>query len=81
MGLTSWAAFQKVNGKTMVMGDLVLLQDQVNSRSAHIDIVAIHQHMIQEKPRIIFLHYWGVGKTADLAKGLKAALDRASNVK
>jgi hypothetical protein len=44
-------------------------------RHADIQIVAIHQHMTGESPLIMFLHYWGVGPTQALAKGLKAALD------
>jgi hypothetical protein len=44
-------------------------------RGAGINIVAIHQHMTGESPRVMFLHYWGVGPTQALAKGLKAALD------
>jgi Domain of Unknown Function (DUF1259). len=44
-------------------------------RAAGINVVAIHQHMTGETPRIMFLHYWGVGPTAALAGGLKAALD------
>jgi hypothetical protein len=43
-------------------------------RGAGINVVAIHQHMVSEEPRIMFLHYWGIGRTADLAKGLKSAL-------
>jgi ABC-type branched-subunit amino acid transport system ATPase component len=42
---------------------------------AGINIVAIQNHIESESPRIVFLHYWGVGATTDLAKGLKAALD------
>jgi len=45
-------------------------------RGAGINIVAIHQHMIGETPRVIFLHYWGLGSTESLAKGLQAALAR-----
>ncbi|MGZ3427028.1 MAG: DUF1259 domain-containing protein, partial [Polyangia bacterium] len=41
-----------------------------------IDVVAIHQHMSGEQPRVLFLHYWGIGATAELARGLKAALDK-----
>jgi hypothetical protein len=41
-----------------------------------IEVVAVHNHMVQEKPRIFFLHYWGVGPAAQLAKGFRAALDR-----
>jgi len=44
-------------------------------RHSGINIVAIHNHMLMESPRVIFLHFWGVGKTTDLAKTLKAALD------
>ena len=44
-------------------------------QGAGIDIVAIHQHMAGEAPRIIFLHYWGVGSTDSLARGLRTALD------
>jgi len=44
-------------------------------RGAGINVVAIHNHMTEEAPRTIFLHYWGVGATEQLAKGVKAALD------
>ena len=43
-------------------------------RAANINIVAIHHHMTGEQPRVMFLHYWGIGRTTDLATGLKAAL-------
>ena len=43
-------------------------------RHAGISVVAIHQHMTGESPRVMFLHYWGVGRAEDLAKGLAAAL-------
>ena len=41
--------------------------------------MAIHQHMTGESPRVMFLHYWGVGPAEELAKGLRAALDRTGN--
>jgi len=44
-------------------------------RGAGINIVAIHHHMLEDSPRTVFLHYWGVGPTRELAQGLKAALD------
>jgi Domain of Unknown Function (DUF1259) len=44
-------------------------------RGANIDIVAIHNHMIGESPRYVFLHYWGVGRIDDLARGLRGALN------
>jgi hypothetical protein len=45
-------------------------------RENGIFIVAIHNHMTGEEPRMLFLHYWGVGPPSDLARGLRAALDR-----
>jgi hypothetical protein len=41
-----------------------------------IEVVAVHNHMVHEQPKIFFLHYWGVGNAEQLAKGLKAALDQ-----
>jgi len=41
-----------------------------------IEVVAVHNHMVHESPKIFFLHYWGVGKVDDLAKGFRAALDQ-----
>ena len=52
------------------------LQNVLKSlRGAGINFVAIHQHMSGEQPRVLFLHFWGIGRTEDLAKGIKAALD------
>jgi hypothetical protein len=48
-------------------------------RKANINIVSIHHHMVEEKPRIIFLHYWGKGKPTVLAQGIKATLDTEKN--
>jgi hypothetical protein len=42
----------------------------------NIEVVAVHNHMIHEQPRIFFLHYWGVGNAENLAKALKAALNQ-----
>ncbi|HEY3359324.1 MAG TPA: DUF1259 domain-containing protein [Polyangia bacterium] len=73
MGLTSWAAFTRAGAHTAVMGDIVLTEDQVN-----INVVAIHNHMTGETPRVLFLRYWGVGRTIDLARGLKTALGQTA---
>jgi hypothetical protein len=48
-------------------------------RAGGIDVVAIHNHMTDESPRILFLHYWGVGPTETLAKTLRAALDKTKH--
>jgi hypothetical protein len=62
------------------MGDYAMYENEVQNvlkalRAHGINIVAIHKHMTGEQPRVIFLHYWGIGSTVDLAKGLRAALD------
>jgi hypothetical protein len=80
MGVNTWAAFAGTSEKAVVDGDFAMtereLQDVLKAlRSHNINIVAIHNHMTGESPRIMFLHFWGVGSTADLARGIKAALD------
>jgi hypothetical protein len=80
MGINTWAAFAGSDQQAVVDGDFVMLENELQSvlkalRSAGINVVAIHNHIETETPRIVFLHYWGVGATSDLAKGLKTALD------
>jgi Domain of Unknown Function (DUF1259) len=80
MGINTWAAFVGGDQTAVVDGDFVMLEKELQSvlkalRGAGINVVAIHNHIETESPRIVFLHYWGVGSTTDLAKGLKAALD------
>lgn len=80
MGINTWAAFAGSDQQAVVDGDFVMLEKELQPvlkalRGAGINIVAIHNHIETESPRIVFLHYWGVGPTTDLAKGLKAALD------
>src|SRR5207253_6158200 len=79
MGVNTWAAFAGADDNAVVDGDFAVLEDELQPvlkslRHDGINIVAIHSHMTHENPRILFLHYWGRGKTADLAKALKAAL-------
>lgn len=90
MGVNTWAAFAGSDERAVVDGDFAMLESELQGvlkalRSAGISIVAIHHHMTGEQPRIVFLHYWGVGRTEDLARGLRAALDQtrhdASRVK
>jgi hypothetical protein len=83
MGVNTWAAFVGSNDKAVVDGDFAMLESELQPvlkalRGAGINIVAIHQHMTLESPRVVFLHYWGLGATRDLARGLKAALDTQS---
>jgi hypothetical protein len=80
MGVNTWAAFAGSDDQAIVDGDFAMLESELQGvlkalRKANINVVAIHQHMTGETPRILFLHFLGFGKTDGLAKGLKAALD------
>jgi hypothetical protein len=82
MGVNTWAAFAGSDEKAVVDGDFAMLESELQGvlkalRAAGIYVVAIHQHMTGETPRVLFLHYWGVGRVEDLARGLRAALDKA----
>ena len=81
MGLNTWAAFVGTNDDAAVAGDIAMLENEVNPvlkalRSNGLDVVAIHHHMINTQPMIIFLHYWGRGPADKLATGFKAAIDQ-----
>lgn len=83
MGINTWAAFAGSDDKAVVDGDFAMHESEVQDvlkalRKANINIVSIHQHMIGENPRIIFLHYWGTGSTEHLAKALRTALNATS---
>jgi len=80
MGLNTWAAFVGTNEDAAVAGDIAMLETEVTPtlkalRSHGLDVVAIHHHMINSRPIIIFLHYWGRGPADKLATGFKAAVD------
>ena len=80
MGVNTWAAFAGSDSNAFVDGDFAMhegeLQPVLKSlRAAGIHIVAIHNHMIHDEPRFIFLHYWGKGPAQKLAAGVKAAID------
>jgi hypothetical protein len=87
MGLTSWAAFTEgEKAPAMVMGDLVLLQDEVNpvmsaALGAGLDVTALHNHFFYDEPKVYFMHIGGEGETAKLAAGVKAALDAQKAVR
>ena len=80
MGVNTWAAFAGNDEKAVVDGDFAMYEHELQPvlrslRKSGINVVAIHNHMTFEDPRVIFLHYWGVGTAGDLARGVKAALD------
>ncbi|HEX2670365.1 MAG TPA: DUF1259 domain-containing protein [Polyangiaceae bacterium] len=80
MGVSTWAAFAGSNENALVDGDFAVGERELQPvlkalRAGGINIVAIHHHMTGETPRILFLHYWGRGKAAELASTVKNALD------
>ena len=80
MGVNTWAAFIGSDERALVDGDFAMQESELQGvlkalRSSGINIVAIHNHMAGEQPRIVFLHYWGVGSSVELARGLKKALE------
>ena len=79
LALGSWAAFAGTEADAMVMGDLVLLEDELNPvteklRSAGFEISAVHNHLLHETPRVMYMHYMGHGAAPQLATSLRAAL-------
>jgi hypothetical protein len=80
MGLNTWAAFAGTDADAMVAGDVAMLEAEVTPvlkalRANGLNIVAIHHHMTDVKPVVIFLHYYGTGPAAKLAQGVRAAVD------
>jgi Domain of Unknown Function (DUF1259) len=79
LALGSWAAFSGTDDNAMVMGDLVLLEDELNPvmgklRSVGFEISAVHNHLMDETPHVLYMHYMGHGPAAQLAASLKTAL-------
>ncbi|WP_018614666.1 DUF1259 domain-containing protein [Segetibacter koreensis] len=81
LGFNTWAAFQGTPDRAAVAGDFVMLENEVEPVlkalvESGIEVVALHNHMVHEQPKVFFLHYWGIGPAEQLAKGLKAAIDQ-----
>jgi hypothetical protein len=81
IGLNTWAAFAGGADAGHIAGDVAMLETEVNPviqalRRHNLEVVAVHQHMLEERPRIIFLHYYGRGPALSLAQGFRAALDQ-----
>ena len=87
MGLVTPINFQPTGGgKAAITGDFVLTGDEVNPvikalRENGIDVTAIHSHMLDEQPRLFFLHFWANDDALKLARGLRAALDKTASKK
>ncbi|MGZ5870810.1 MAG: DUF1259 domain-containing protein [Bradyrhizobium sp.] len=87
MGVATGINFQPTGGgKAAITGDFVLVGDEVNPviralRANGIEVTAVHSHMLDEQPRLYFLHFWASDDALKLAKGLRAALDKTASTK
>jgi Domain of Unknown Function (DUF1259) len=87
LGVAEAINFQPTgNGKAAITGDFVLTDTEVNPvlktlRANGIDVTALHSHMLMENPRLFFMHFWANDDAIKLAKGLRAALDKAATTK
>src|SRR5262249_49903787 len=87
MGLTSWAAFMPgMKAEAMVMGDLTLMQDEVNpvmtaALDHGLEVTALHNHFFFDEPKVFFMHIGGEGNTETLAKAVRAALDKVKETR
>lgn len=87
MGLTSWAAFTKATGShSMVMGDLVVFEDEVNAvMSAALDngleVTALHNHFFFDQPNVYFMHIGGHGSVEMLAKAVRTTQDKIKEIR
>ncbi len=87
LGVATGIGFQSTgNGKAAITGDFVMTADEVNPvikalRANGIEVTALHSHMLDEQPRLFFMHFWANDDAIKLAKGLRAALDKMANAK
>ena len=78
MGVNTWAAFAGSDDNAVVDGDFAVTEDELQPTvrsllKEKVNVVAIHQHMTHEQPRMMFFHYWGRGRAKDLAQAIKGA--------
>jgi hypothetical protein len=87
LGLATGINFQPTGGgKAAITGDFVLIGEEVNPvikalRENGIEVTALHSHMLDEQPRLYFMHFWANDDAVKLAKGLRAALDKTASTK
>lgn len=79
LALVSWAAFIKSGSTAMTYGDIVLLENEINPvisklEERDIEISALHNHLLHENPRIMYIHFMGHGDEVEMAKGIREAL-------
>ena len=87
LGAATGIGFQPTGaGRAAITGDFVMTASEVNPvikalRAGGIEVTALHSHMLDEKPRLFFMHFWANDDAIKLAKTLRAALDDMANVK
>ena len=82
LGLNTWAAFAGTDERAHAAGDVAMTAQEVNPAIRElphggIDVVAVHNHMLDEELGIFFLQYWGNGPAEKLAQTVREAFDRA----
>src|SRR5438128_4410020 len=80
MGLTSWVAFRQGSHHATLMGDIVVLEDEIEPAMAaaiqsDLYVTALHNHFVREQPRVMFMHVEGTADAAAWAAGARAVLD------
>jgi uncharacterized protein DUF1259 len=86
MGLGSWAAFTPGHGMTMLMGDTVLFEDEVNpvmsaALDAGLEVTALHNHFFFDEPKVFFMHIGGAGDVKTLAAGVRRVYDKIADIR
>jgi hypothetical protein len=87
MGLSTAINFQPVGGgKALITGDFVMLGSEVNAviralRDGGIEVTSLHNHLLNEQPRLFFMHFWANDDAVKLARTLRAALDKTNSKK
>jgi Domain of Unknown Function (DUF1259) len=87
LGVATGIGFQPTgNGNAAITGDFVMVSSEVNPvikalRAGGIEVTALHSHMLDEQPRLFFMHFWANDDAIKLAKTLRTALDEMANVK
>jgi hypothetical protein len=85
MGAATAINFQPTGGgKAAITGDFVLIASEVDPvlkalRASGIEVTALHNHMLNDEPRLFFMHFWANDDAAKLARGLRSALDKMNN--
>ncbi len=86
IGFGSWTAWKEMGADVMIMGDLVLMENEINPvisalAEVKIGVSALHNHFLWEEPRVMYMHISGMGSATALAQGIRSALDKTATPK